>query len=58
MAKHEGLSDDVIRERISELGVTYVAKSNEEGFKVAHNLRVFIIKLDIGYLIEGFLLDF
>lgn len=58
MAKHEGLSDDVIRERISELGVTYVAKSNEEGLKVTHNSRVFIIKLDIGYLIEGFLLDF
>lgn len=42
MVRHEGLSDDAIQERISELGATsYVTESDEEGFKVGTQFESF-----------------
>lgn len=59
MARYEGLSEDAIRERISNLEATScVAESDEEGFKADTKSKASITKLDNEFQIRGSLVDF
>lgn len=42
VARHEGLSEEAIRERMSDLEATsYIAKLDEEGFKIGTRFQSF-----------------
>lgn len=59
MARHEGLSDEAIRERISNLkAISYVAESDENGFKVGIQFKSFHYQAKYQVFDRGLLASF